>query len=80
MSPITDLTTMKSGLKGTVLEIHGGCGLLTRLENMGIRPNIQITKVSAQLGYGPVTVRVGNTQVAMGFGMASKIRVQLDKS
>jgi ferrous iron transport protein A len=37
----------------------------------------KVTKVSAQLMRGPVTVRIDNSQVAIGFGMAKKILVEI---
>jgi len=74
---IMDLTRMRAGEKGVVVEIQGGFGLLRRLETLGIRPTVEITKVSAQFARGPVTVQVGNTQSALGFGMATKIIIEL---
>jgi Fe2+ transport system protein FeoA len=29
---------------------------------------------------GPVTIRIGNSQVAIGFGMANKILVELEQA
>ena len=76
-SQIMDLTRMRAGEKGMVVEIQGGFGLLRRLETLGIRPTVEIIKISAQFARGPVTVRVGNTQSALGFGMAAKIIIEL---
>ncbi len=73
-----DLTQMRSGDKGVITEIQGGWGLLSRLETLGIRPKVEITKISTQLARGPVTIQVGNTQAALGFGMATKVMVQLN--
>jgi ferrous iron transport protein A len=42
-------------------------------------PGKRITKISSMLMRGPVTVEVDRTQVAVGFGMAGKIIVDLDK-
>jgi len=74
---IMDVTRMMPGEEGIVVEILGGYGLSRRLETLGIRQDVRIVKVSAQLARGPVTIQVNNTQVALGFGMASKIIVQL---
>jgi ferrous iron transport protein A len=46
---------------------------------MGIRVGKKVTKVSSQFMRGPVTLRVDNSQVAIGFGMAMKILVELEK-
>jgi ferrous iron transport protein A len=73
-----DLTQLKEGETGTVVGIHGGHGLVCRLESMGIRAGKRVTKVSSQIMRGPITLRVDNSQVAMGFGMASKVMVELE--
>lgn len=73
------LTTMKSGDRGTVAQIRGGRGLNMRLRALGIRPGVKITKISSQLMRGPITIGMGNTQVAVGFGMAKKIIVEPEK-
>lgn len=62
-----------------VAEIHGGQGLIRRLESMGIRVGKRVTKVSSQFMHGPVTVRIDGFQVAVGFGMAKKILVRIDQ-
>jgi len=70
-----DLTKMKAGQTGRVLAIQGGHGIIMKLEAMGIRPGVELTKVSVQIMRGPVIVRVGNTQLAIGFGMARRVIV-----
>ncbi len=75
-----DLTKMKEGERGIVVELSGGCGLLSRLSALGIREGTEIKKVSSQLMRGPVIIQVGNTQIAIGFGMARKIIVEKKKS
>jgi len=71
-----DLTQMKVGQVGTVVEIQGGHGLTRRLQALGIRVGVRIIKVSSQIMRGPVTVQIGNSRVAIGFGMARKIIVR----
>jgi len=75
---IVTLRQMQSGQSGKVVQIQGGFGLVNRLSALGIRPGKRITKVSSMLMRGPVTIQSGNTQVALGFGMANKIIVELD--
>ena len=75
---LVTLRQMQSGQSGNVVQIHGGHGLVNRLSALGIRPGKRITKVSSMLMRGPVTIQSGNTQVAVGFGMANKIIVELD--
>jgi len=74
------LVQMEVGQTGTVVQILGGLGLTRRLEAFGIRPGMRVTKISSMLLRGPVTLRVGSAQVAIGFGMASRALVQVDIS
>ena len=72
------LTRMQTGQSGIVVQIQGGHGLVNRLDALGIRPGKRITKVGSMFMRGPVTVQVDRAQVAVGFGMASRIIVELD--
>jgi len=62
-----------------VVGVLGGHGLIRRLDALGIRPGKKITKLSSTLFRGPVMLRVNNSRVAVGFGMARKIIVEVDK-
>jgi len=73
------LAEMKTGQTGTVVGVLGGPGFIRRLDALGIRPGKKVTKLSSTLFRGPVMLRVNNTQVAVGFGMARKIIVEADK-
>ncbi len=73
-----NLNQLGPGQTGMVVEIRGGRGLVARLEAMGIRPGKQVTKVSSMLFRGPVTLRSNGTQVALGFGMANKVIVEVE--
>jgi ferrous iron transport protein A len=74
-----DLTRMRKGERGKIVDIQGGWGLLRKMETLGIKQGTEIVKVSSQLMRGPITIRVGNTQVAIGFGMARRIMVEHKK-
>ena len=73
------LAEMRTGQTGTVIGVLGGHGLIQRLDALGIRPGRKITKVSSALFRGPVMLRVNSSQVAVGFGMARKIIIEVDK-
>ena len=73
------LSGMHAGQSGRVVRIEGGAGLVSRLSAMGIRPGRKITKLSSMLLRGPVTVQAGSTRLAIGFGMASRIIVELEQ-
>ena len=74
---LVTLRQMRTGQSGIVVQIQGGHGLINRLSALGIRPGQRITKVGSTFMRGPVTIKVGNAQVAIGFGMANKIIVEL---
>lgn len=71
------LTDMESGQKGKVVTIQGGKGLHARLDALGIRPGVSITKISGQIMRGPIIVRIGATRIAIGFGMARRVEVEV---
>jgi len=73
-----NLVRMQEGQSGTVVQIQGGRGVTNRLNALGIMPGKKITKISSMLMHGPVTIEVDRVQVAIGFGMASKIIVKPD--
>ena len=75
---IVTLREMRTGQRGKVVELQGGHGLVNRLSALGIRPGKKITKVSSMLMRGPVTIQSGQTRLAIGFGMAGKIIVELE--
>jgi ferrous iron transport protein A len=72
------LTKMQRGQSGRVLQIEGGRGMVNRLSALGIMPGKKITKISSMLMHGPVTIEVDRVQVAIGFGMANRIIIELD--
>ena len=74
----TTLSRMQAGQSGIVVQVLGGHGLINRLSSLGIRAGQRVTKVSSMIMRGPVTIQIGNAQVAIGFGMASRIIVELD--
>ena len=70
------LSRMEAGQSGIVVQVQGGRGLINRLSVLGIRPGQRVTKISSMFMRGPVTIQVGNAQVAIGFGMANRIIVE----
>jgi len=73
--PVT-LAQLPTGQSCIVVEILGGRGMINRLSALGIRPGLRVTKVGAMFMRGPVTIQIGNTQVAIGFGMANRVIVE----
>jgi ferrous iron transport protein A len=67
---------LPDGRKGIIMAINGGHGLVEKLDALGIRTGKEITKVNSQWMKGPVIIRSGNTEIAIGYGMARKIMVE----
>jgi len=70
---------MQPGETGTVKAIQGGHGLIRKLQSIGVRPGKKITKISSHFWRGPQTIEIDNMQVAVGFGIAKKIFVEIDR-
>lgn len=75
---LTTAARMKAGKTGTIIEYKGGHGLSRRLDTLGLIPGKKVTKVSSMFGRGPVTLQVGRTQIALGYGAADKVIVELE--
>jgi len=76
---IIDLTQMQPGESGAIVKIQGGYGLIRKIHSIGIRPCKKITKISSHFWRGPQTIEMGNLQVAIGFGMAKKVFVEVER-
>jgi ferrous iron transport protein A len=70
------LNQIPEGERAVIRFIRGGRGLTRRLDALGIREGKEIFKVSSGIARGPIVLRCGNTEVAIGFGMAQKIFVK----
>lgn len=59
-----------------VMAIEGGKMLHDRLHALGIREGTVVSKVSESLGRGPVVLRHGANQTALGYKICQKIIVE----
>ena len=73
------LNQLNKGVEGTVVNLNGGRGLVNKLNSLGIRKGKNVSKISDSFIGGPVTVRIDNTKIAIGRGMADKIIVEVNK-
>lgn len=73
------LTRMSDGESGKIIQVLGGKGITDRLTAIGIRQGQRITRIGGMYLHGPVTVQIEKTQVAIGFGMATKILIEPEK-
>ena len=70
------LTKLQQDEVGIVDGLRGGHAFQQKLNSMGIRPGKKITKISNMMMNGPVTVKVDNSSIAIGRGMADRIIVK----
>ena len=63
------------GAQVHLIGIDAGQGLTARLTAMGLVPGVELTVVRNQ-GFGPAVVEVKGTRLALGRGMAQRIRVK----
>jgi ferrous iron transport protein A len=73
--PIT-LDRMKKGTRGRVVDVVGGHGAAAKLSAQGIAPGMVVEK-TGELRGGPVLLRVGGAQVAVGRGLAKRVLVEV---
>jgi len=66
------------GQTGVVTEIENVHGLAKKLCAMGIIPGKKITKISQILAGGPIVIRIDTHDLALGRGVARRIRIRID--
>jgi len=76
---VIDLTQLKTGKTGLIVEMRGGDCFVTKVQRMGIRPGKKIKKVSSHFWRGPQTVEVDRVRFSLGFGMARKVLVEVER-
>ncbi|PKM99867.1 MAG: ferrous iron transport protein A [Elusimicrobia bacterium HGW-Elusimicrobia-2] len=73
-----DLVCMEDGAAGLVSDLDGGEFFSEKIGNMGIVPGASIKKITGHFMRGPVLIKVKDTEIAVGYGMAKKIIVEVD--
>jgi len=68
------LNIVRPGQEVTMVDIHGGRGIRSKLYSMGLIPGVKITVLGT--GGGPIMIAINDTRLAIGFGMAKKIIVE----
>lgn len=75
---VVSLVEMRTGQRGEIVQILGGRGMVRKLWVLGVVPGKKVEKVSSLLGSGPVVIRLGQQEIALGRGVAQKILVKVD--
>jgi ferrous iron transport protein A len=68
------LTAARAGAPLKLVAVEGGRGFVQRLASMGLVPGSPLKLLRAN-GGGPVLLDVRGTRIAVGRGMAARIRV-----
>ncbi|MBU4312629.1 MAG: ferrous iron transport protein A [Candidatus Omnitrophica bacterium] len=76
---VIDLTRVKNGESGIIKEFDSGYEFMRKIQSMGIRPGKNIKKLSSHFWRGPQTVEVDNVRVAIGWGMAKNIFIEVNR-
>ena len=69
------LTQIDHGKTVTLVSIHGGRHMRAKLCHMGLLPGASFTVLNVK-GKGPIMVKVKETRLAIGRGMAEKMMVK----
>ena len=73
------LPQLQAGQSGKVIEITGEFGVTKKLTALGMRPGQIVTKRNSVFTKGPAVVKLGSTEVAIGYGMAQKVLVEVEE-
>ncbi|MCK4824335.1 ferrous iron transport protein A [bacterium] len=75
---VVDLAQMRNGQSGIVVRLQGGYAFIRHVQAMGVPEGKRLTKLASQPLRGPVLVSVDNLQIAIGYGMARRIFLDVD--
>lgn len=70
-----NIAQFEIGQKLRVLKIEGR-GAERRLFEMGIRPGAELQLIARHPFQGPLVIKVGNADVALGRSIANKVKVE----
>lgn len=69
------LNTLQTGEKGVVISIIGGQGMQARITSLGFVPGTEVV-ILRNFPYGPIIVRAHDARIALGRGVAGRIRIR----
>lgn len=74
------LVDMKPGEAGIVKSVDAGHHADSRIRNIGIRVGKKIKKIETHSLRGPQALLVDKLKIAIGYGMAEKIFIEVERS
>lgn len=76
---LRNLSSLKNGEKGIVINLEGGREFQNRIINMGVNPGCEIEVLkNGNQSKGPVLMAIGDTRIMIGHEMTHKIIVEVD--
>jgi Fe2+ transport system protein FeoA len=73
---LVPLTMLRKDHNGIIVRINAGMRATRRLTSLGLIPGTKISKISSAPFQGPVQLRVRETRLVIGRGLAEKILVR----
>ncbi|MCF7908057.1 MAG: ferrous iron transport protein A [Candidatus Omnitrophica bacterium] len=70
-----NLVELKDGQAAKVVSIDGGKNSQEKLKNLGLREGVIVKKIRGMFTHGPIIVKAGQTEIALGRGLAVKVIV-----
>ena len=71
------LTELEDGQTAVIVSVQGGKILTKRLADLGITSGTVVKVIRKTLFSGPVQVEVAGSRLVLGWGLASKILVEI---
>jgi len=71
-----NINNLEIGQKVKVLKIEGGRGAEKRLFEIGIMAGAELQLITRHPFQGPLVIKVGNANVALGRSIANKVKVE----
>ncbi|MBU2473626.1 MAG: ferrous iron transport protein A [Candidatus Omnitrophica bacterium] len=73
---MANLAEVASGKTVRIVGIEPGFNCQKKLQDLGLREGITVKKLRGLFRRGPVIVKIGQAQIALGRGMAEKVIVE----
>ena len=74
---VKSLVSVKVGSKVIIRQIEGGKGAKSKLAGLGIIEGLEVVLKSKPSNNGPVVISIDNNDLVIGWGIASKIKVEV---
>jgi len=72
---VIPLDILVQNQEAIVVRINAGQNALTRLCHLGLTPGVLVKKIASAPFFGPIEIRVRDTLLAIGRGLARKVLV-----